>query len=226
MRKKFLIIGFLLISSLISAQIHEVGVFLGGSNYIGDVGSEYYIAPKNFAGGFIYKYNLNPRVALRGTFTYTQLKSDDAKATNIARKMRGYNFSNALKEFAVGVEISYFDYGSHSRTNYATPYILLELAAFNYNVVSEETAPNEYNYTSATSYSIPFGLGYKTRLGFNFALGMEIGARYTFKDDLDYNNLDIPSLNFGNPDSNDWYVFTGINLVYTFGRAACYKKLQ
>jgi hypothetical protein len=29
------------------SQIHEVGVFLGGSNYIGDVGSTNYIAQMN-----------------------------------------------------------------------------------------------------------------------------------------------------------------------------------
>jgi len=225
MEKKFLFIVFLWMTSITSAQIHEAGVFIGGSNYIGDLGSEYYIAPNDFAVGVIYKYNLNPRIALRGTFTYAQITADDTKSKNAARKLRGLNFTNTIKELAIGTEFSFFEYGNGSKNN-STPYILLEFAAFNYKVAKNEVAPNQYNYKNETSYSIPFGLGYKTKLGYNIALGLEVGVRYTFKDNLDYNNKVIPSLQFGNPDNNDWYVFSGINLVYTFGRPACYTKPQ
>jgi hypothetical protein len=41
----------------IHAQIHEIGVFLGGSNYVGDVGSTTYIAPNEPAFGILYKWN-------------------------------------------------------------------------------------------------------------------------------------------------------------------------
>lgn len=225
MVKKILFIALLGITSITNAQIYEAGIFIGGSNYIGDVGSEYYIAPNNFAVGVIYKYNLNSRIALRGTFTYTQIKADDTKSKNAARKLRGLSFTNSIKELAIGTEFSFFEYGNGYKNN-STPYILLEFAAFNYNIVSNETAPNQYNYKNETSYSIPLGLGYKTKLGYNVALGLEIGARYTFVDDIDYNNKSITSLQFGNPNSNDWYVFSGINLVYTFGRPACYTKSQ
>jgi long-subunit fatty acid transport protein len=223
MVKKFLFIALLFTTSICSAQIHEVGVFVGGSNYIGDIGPTNYILPNNFAGGIIYKYNLNPRIALRGTFTYAQITSDDADSDNDARKLRDLNFTNDIKEFAVGVEFSYFEYGSESKSLQHTPYLLLEFAAFNYKTAITETSPNQYNYANKTSYSIPFGIGYKTKIGESFALGLEIGARYTFEDDLDFNNTEIPSLLFGNPNSNDWYVFSGINLVYTFGRPACYN---
>ena len=42
-------------------------------------------------------------------------------------------------------------------------------------------------------------------------------------DDIDFNNDKIDSLNFGNPNTNDWYIFSGFNLVYTFGRPPCYS---
>lgn len=205
-----------------NAQIHETGIFLGGSNYIGDIGATNYILPNNFAGGIIYKYNLNPRIALRGTFTYAQITADDADSKNAGRKLRDLRFTNTIKEMAVGMEFSYFEYGSESKSLQYTPYILIEFAAFNYNVAVRETAPNQYDYESKTSYSIPFGIGYKTKLSESFAVGLEVGVRYTFKDDLDFNNSDIPSLQYGNINSNDWYVFSGVNLVYTFGRPACY----
>lgn len=99
---------------------------------------------------------------------------------------------------------------------------LLEFAVINYKIVDEQTGPQTYSYKPLTTFSIPFGLGYKTKLFDKFALGVEIGMRYTFQDNLDYNNEWIPDLNFGNPNNNDWYVFSGINLVYTFGRPPCY----
>jgi len=224
MKKLLLLITFSWITSTSIAQINEIGIMVGGSNYIGDVGSEYYINPNNFMGGIIYKWNMNPRIAFRGTFTYAQIGADDSKATNQARLNRGLRFTNSIKELAVGMEFNFFEYNLNDYKLTQTPYILLEFAAFNYSIVTNETAPNQYQYANQTSFAIPFGIGYKTKLFQAFAIAFEIRARYTFKDNLDYNNPNINSLNFGNPNSNDWYMLTGISLVYTFGRPACYAS--
>lgn len=173
-------------------------------------------------GGIIYKYNLNPRMALRGTFTYAELSSDDANATNNARQQRSLRFSNTIKELAVGLEYSYFEYNLNTYNQTHTPYILIELAAFNYNTAVNETAPQQYEYNSKTSVAIPFGIGYKFKIARGFAMALEARATYTFTDEIDYNNSEIPSLSFGNPNSNDWYMFTGISFVYAFGRPPCY----
>ena len=167
---------------------------------------------------------MNPRIALRGTFTLTNVSSDDADATNIARYNRGMRFTNSIKELALGVEFNYFEYNLDDYRKTHTPYLLVEFAAFNYNVVSRETAPYQYEYESKTAYAIPFGIGYKTKLVYDFAIALEIRARYTFEDDIDYNNNEINSLRFGNPDSNDWYILTGISLVYSLGRPPCYAN--
>ncbi len=69
-------------------------------------------------------------------------------------------------------------------------------------------------------------VGYKSTLGSKFVIAAEIGARYTFTDNLDGSNPsgsdEIDSLQFGNINNNDWYVFTGITLTYTFGRKPCF----
>lgn len=223
--KKFVLFTAIVFITMTSiAQINEVGLFVGGSNYIGDIGPEYYINPNNITGGVIYKWNLNPRIALRGTFTLTNISSDDADATNKARYNRGMRFTNSIKELAVGVEFNYFEYNLDDYRKTHTPYLLVEFAAFNYNVVSRETEPYQYEYESKTAYAIPFGIGYKTKLVYDFAIALEIRARYTFEDDIDYNNNEINSLKFGNPNSNDWYILTGISLVYSFGRPPCYAN--
>jgi hypothetical protein len=222
MKKIFILIAFSWLTSTLNAQINEIGIMVGGSNYIGDVGSEYYINPNNFMGSLIYKWNKNPRIAFRGTFTYAVLSANDAKATNPERLNRGLRFTNTIKELALGLEFNFFEYNLDDYKYTQTPYILLELAAYNYSVVTKETAPNQYQYGSKTSFAIPFGIGYKTKLFQDFAIAVEVRARYTLNDNLDYNNPDIVNLNFGNPNSNDWYMLTGISLVYTFGRPACY----
>ena len=68
-------------------------------------------------------------------------------------------------------------------------------------------------------------LGYKQSISPNFILAAEIGARYTFSDELDGSVPDADfreQFAFGNTNSNDWYVFTGITLTYTFGKKPCY----
>ena len=59
----------------------------------------------------------------------------------------------------------------------------------------------------------------------NFVLGLEIGARYTFADDIDGSlprNENWLPIQFGNKNNNDWYVFSGLTLTYTFGNKPCF----
>ncbi|SDW43196.1 Outer membrane protein beta-barrel domain-containing protein [Lutibacter oricola] len=222
MKRLIILFTFICVTITSKAQINEFGIMIGGSNYIGDIGSETYIKPNNIMAGVIYKWNMNPRVAFRGTFTYAKISDDDADSNNIARNLRGIQFKNSIKELAVGMEFNFFEYNIDDYRHTQTPYLLFELAAFNYEVIESESSPGNYNYANKTSFAIPFGVGYKTKLIHDFAIAFEVRARYTFKDDIDYNNTKIPALNFGNPNSNDWYMFSGVSLVYTFGRPPCY----
>ncbi len=58
-----------------NAQIHEVGVFIGGSNFIGDVGPTTYVSPNEPAFGLLYN---NPaptnKYVLKSTFFLEPLK--------------------------------------------------------------------------------------------------------------------------------------------------------
>lgn len=204
------------------SQINEIGIFAGGSNYIGDIGRENFIYPNNFMGGVLYKRNVNPRIALRGNFTYAEISADDNDSNNLARYTRGISFTNTIKELAVGLEFNFFEYNLDNFRLTHSPYILLQIGAVNYSVAEEEVGSQQYNYTNKTAFTLPFGVGYKTKLTGSFAMAVELRAQYTFQDDLDYNNSEIDSLSFGNPDDNDWYVLTGISFVYTFGRPPCY----
>jgi len=221
--KKFIIISLFSFTFFGYAQINELGISLAGSNYIGDVGNRNYINPNALAVGLVYKWNVTPRMAYRLDATYIKLASNDANSYNDVRLARGYSFKNSVKELAIGIEFNYYDYSMIKREWRSTPYLIVQIAGFNYNRAVRETTPDNFETESKTGFTIPFGIGYKTTLGRNIGLGFETKFRYSFTDELDYNNPDIPKLSFGNPDSNDWYVTTGITIVFGFGRRGCYS---
>lgn len=224
MRVFILFILFACFATTLQSQTHEIGVFAGGSNYVGDIGSTSFIKPNKLAGGLVYKYNLNPRIALRGTYTYIPIGADDADAEEQTRKNRGFSFTNNIHEFAAGVEFNFFDYNISDYKTTFTPYILAEIAAFNYASPERVNANNNVELKNTFSYTLPVGFGVKGRLDDHFAIAFETGVRFTFIDDLDYTTDKINSLNFeGN--GNDWYMFTGVSIVYSFGRPPCFSGL-
>ena len=128
------------------------------------------------------------------------------------------------------MEFTFWEFDLHDQHNYAiktTPYLFTGLSYFNYNalVLNPNNKIEEYN--SHNSLAIPMVVGIKSAITKQFVLAFEIGARYTFTDDLDGSNPvrdkeEFESLKFGNTNSNDWYVFTGITLTYTFGKNPCF----
>ena len=128
MRKSILLIIFISISSISLGQMYEAGIFIGGSNYVGDIGPTNYINPSKIAGAAFIKYNLNPRIALRATYSYLPIKANDLDADTDFRRDRGMNFSNTINELAVGLEYNFYEYDISSDDKTWTPYILLELA--------------------------------------------------------------------------------------------------
>ena len=47
--------------NLLNSQIYEVGIFTGGSNFIGDVGSTTFVSPEKFTFGGLFRWNRSPR---------------------------------------------------------------------------------------------------------------------------------------------------------------------
>ena len=221
MGKYLTLLLFICITSNCLSQIHEIGFFVGGVNYVGDVGRTNYIHPNDTGVSFLYKYNINPRMAIRGNYSNFSISGDDADSENTIRQQRGFSFKNSINEFAVGIEYNFYEYYFSSKDKFSTPYILVQLAAVDYATPRIQNANGSYLLTRNTSISVPFGLGFKTKLHGKIAFAIETTFRYTFTDELDYTTSKFPELDFGGT-SNDWYMFTGISLVYTFGRPACF----
>jgi hypothetical protein len=213
---------FLLPFFTMNAQIHEVGVFVGGSNYIGDVGLTTYISPNEPAIGILYKWNKSPRHSYRFSYTQSKITANDLDSKEPGRNQRGYRFENSLKEVSLGLEFNFFDFNLHEVKRKFTPYVYSGISYFRYDelyVSSGEIVKD----SGAGSFAIPMILGIKSNVSPHFIIGLEVGTRYTFTDNLDGSNPKNNSLlKFGNINNNDWYVFSGLTLTYTFGNKPCY----
>lgn len=224
--KKFFYLLFVTFSYGISySQIHEIGFFAGGSNFIGDVGPTTYIDPNKMAFGILYKLNKSPRHAYRFSYTQSILQSNDSKSNEGSRMQRGYSFANDIKELSAGLEFNFFDFNLHESKIKVTPYVF---SGINY-IFHDELYVNNIGATNeektVNSFAIPMIVGIKSTLSRRFIIGLEVGARYTFTDNLDGSHPETPALQqyrFGNINNMDWYVFSGLTLTYTFGEKPCY----
>jgi hypothetical protein len=224
MKKTTYLISFIFLFQIARAQNHEIGVFAGGSNYIGDVGRTNYIYPRKIAFGVLYKWNVNPRYAWRFSILTSKVGGNDYASSNKARTDRGYYFENSVIEASAGFEFNFFDFDLNERPFVSTPYLYTGLSYFtsdDYYVVNKKYLSSG----NSGGLALPIIAGYKVKITDSFILGVEAGARYTFTDDLDGStpkNGNLKNLQFGNINSNDWYVFTGLTLTYTFGQKPCY----
>ncbi|WP_220764947.1 DUF6089 family protein [Flavobacterium sp. UMI-01] len=224
MTKKISLLISFLVSTAMYSQIHEVGVFLGGSNYIGDVGPTTYIAPNELALGLLYRWNKSPRHSYRISYTLSNLSANDLDSDEGSRNLRGYHFENNIKEVSLGLEFNFFDFNLHQIGNKTTPYVYSGISYTRYSSLFFSGGQERTDSRRGT-IAIPMTVGIKSKLNRNFIIGIEVGARYTMADDIDGSNpknQNLSQLRFGNINNNDWFVFSGITLTYTFGEKPCY----
>ena len=211
------------------AQTYEIGVFAGGANMIGDVGRTNYILPSGSAFGGIFKWNAGKRYAWRASVLYGEVTADDNKSHMQSRQQRGYVVDNSILEFSAGLEINFVEYNLHKLGPAFTPYLYTGVTYFRYDFNYIDALQMQDINQKEGSFAIPMTVGAKYRLNQFLILGAEIGARYTFTDNLDASNPEgsnFEQFRFGNILSDDWYVFTGITLTYTFGRKPCQDCFQ
>jgi hypothetical protein len=186
------------------AEKAELGVFLGGSYYTGDLNRLGHFRQLSFAGGGLFKYNVNPRLALRGTAFYGKVKGDDGLAKLPYFQNRNLNFNSILLEGAFGLEFNYLSYINGRKPGqryWFSPYMFIQLGVFYFNPKTDlngstyELQPlgtegqgtilsNRRNYRRIQP-AIPLGLGIKVNLTKRVQLSLEYSIRITFTDYLD-----------------------------------------
>jgi hypothetical protein len=208
------------------AQTYEAGIFAGTSNVIGDVGSTQYIQFTDVTIGGIFKWNRSPRHSFRASVISANMVGDDNDSDDISRDLRGLKYNYSMIEASIGVEYTFWEWELYSGRPQIVPYLYTGLTAFHYDLFALNNTNQLEAYGETTDIAIPIIFGVKTNITPKLILAAEIGARYTFSDNLDGSNpvrsKDFDNLKFGNVNNNDWYVFSGVTLTYAFGRKPCY----
>ena len=234
MSRKIILLIFFFSTVHIFSQDNEIGIFAGGSNYIGDVGPTTYISPfsynasTNYVGGVIFRKNFNERISARAKLNYSKIgSSDNWPQTADYRQQRGKYFKNTIVEIGLGIDFNFFEFDVYESSLQMTPYISTGISFFEYDTLKYDKSESmATQYGDATSISIPITLGYKIKPLKDFIVAFEITANHSFTDNLDGSRPDkkflISTDYFGSTLSKDWYVFSGISITYLFGKKKCY----
>jgi hypothetical protein len=179
----------------------EIGVFGGGSFYMGDLNPNVPFLQTNIAYGVLARYALGSRWAAKVHLYKGILNGDDSKSNFLPE--RSLKFNSSIWELGGVGEFNFLPYFTGSLKNYFTPYIFggaallyhrpkvgrLDLRDFNTEgqenaTLLEPSNPEERRYSYFT-LSIPFGVGVKYSFSKRIAVTIEWGMRKTFTDYID-----------------------------------------
>ncbi len=207
--KKYVFIFIITVFSVFPAlaQKHtksaEIGIFLGGSYYIGDLNPlihfNQFTKP---AGGIVFRYNFNPRLSARANVLFGGIQADDSYSASAAQQQRNLNFKSPIIEASAQLEFNFLDYEIGNEKRKFSPYIFLGIGVFQFNphgeingnwVALQPLGTEGQGLDGGASNrkykliqpSIPFGVGIKTNLSNSIGLSIEWGMRKTFTDYLD-----------------------------------------
>ncbi|UBZ07768.1 DUF6089 family protein [Salegentibacter mishustinae] len=233
MRYILVVVILLVFAPKTNSQTFEVGPYIGGANYIGDVGRTNFVLPNSLVGGALLKWNRSPRHAFRFSLLYAEINADDADSNDSRRASRGYSFSNTIAEASLGIEFNFWSFDLHEGHPQSTPYLYTGITYFRADhLLLDANFPSGdlENQGANWDFAIPVVFGYKESITRHIVGALEVGVRYTFTDNLDgswpeeiFGNR-MPQREFGNRNTNDWYVFTGVNFTFSWGREPCYSR--
>ena len=211
--KHLLFFVILLLPLGLIAQQYEVGLLFGASTYQGDIAptaQKLSLNDLHPSLGIFGRYNVNPFITARASFSYGKISGNDAQADDEGRKQRNLSFQSKLYEFALTGEINIFGYQAEGLQKRFSPYIFGGIAVFHFNPEANyqgqlvelqplgtegqgmEDFPEKYKLTQ---FAIPMGAGVKVAVGERLNIGLEAGVRKTFTDYLD--DISTDYVNYG-----------------------------
>ncbi|MBK7310392.1 MAG: hypothetical protein IPI93_06260 [Sphingobacteriaceae bacterium] len=175
----------------------EIGVFLGGSYYIGDINTFKHFVYSKPAAGIFFRYTTNYRYAFRFGFNYGRIAAADSKSKSADQLLRNASFRSDIYELHILSEFNFVEYRIGHNKHYFTMFIFAGVAGFHHNPQANidngrgwQTLQNIHTEGQKKGYplyqfSIPFGIGFKYNLWDFMGIGLEWGPRKTFTDYLD-----------------------------------------
>ncbi len=199
--KLLLTLSVLFIGLAAHAQDKEFGIYLGTTQYQGDLSKDQITLNQTKPGfGILGRYYINPRFDINAGVYLGWISGSDANYANTNHGPRNLAFQSIVGELHGTLEYNLLPYISNSKKYRFTPVLFAGLALFyfnptdtlngkTYNLRQYTTegqglpgGPAEY---SQIQLSIPMGIAFKYSLGNFWNLGLEFGLRKTFTDYLD-----------------------------------------
>jgi len=201
-------------SSSFAQKSTELGLFLGGATYFGEINRIREFYQPNPAIGIVARRSINPHYSYKIMLAGTQLSASDANFIKQSsyKQFRNSSMSNPLVDLIIQCEYNFYPITySKDRDNF-TPYVHLGLGTF----AAIETNP-------MVQASIPFGAGIKFKLAKKLEIRLEYIFHKTFTDDLDKipyetNSGDYKFRQLSQKNNKDNYSIYGISLLYTIKR--------
>src|ERR1035438_3136803 len=120
-----------------SAQRHELGFFVGASDYNGDLNPGFlnfkFLHP---AGGVIYRFNKNKHFSYKLDALFGTVSADDALSNDVFQQNRNLSFSSSIQEVSGELEFNFFPYEAGTDNTYFTPYMFAGITIFHFNPTS------------------------------------------------------------------------------------------
>ena len=211
MLKKIFLILFLIIglNHLSFSQYNlDIGVSLGASGYLGEIGGTGYES-KGFvgdlilkqtnisAGGFI-RYKINPRLALNSSLDYTRIGADDANSLSGPRYWRNLRFTNNIFEISSKFELILFQISDLGGAGtYKTNMDVFAHAGISFFYHNPKGSKNGYSWVNlrplktegfsykSIAFATPIGGGINITYNRYTRFGLVLNYRQTFTDYLD-----------------------------------------
>jgi len=187
--------SFVLLSLVSTSQGLHLNLFLGTSNYQGDLQDKAFsFNQAHLAGGLGLSYDVTNHFSIRTIFKIGKISASDEKGRNKARNL---DFSSQLTEGDLDLQYFITTLGQHT----LTPYVFAGVALYHFDPYTTDSTGRKYYLKplstegegiipgiekyNLTQVSIPFGAGVKMPLSDNINVGFEIGFRKSFTDYLD-----------------------------------------
>lgn len=186
----------------VSQRTADYGASVGMVTYLGEYNPLNILYRPGPAAQFFYRYNFNPRQAVR------------------ANLMGGYltPLGSPIGELGATYEFNFFPYSTfRSRRVDYTPYIAAGAA---FSAVYNQVAVADGSKSFHPFFSIPFSAGFKVNVANHLGVEFEYGFRKTFYDKFDgqYEVMtpgDTPApVDQSWTHNNDWYSFMGISVTW------------
>ncbi len=206
MKRLLLIVSILLAGVTAKAQSSEIGLCGGVSFYMGDLNPKKVFGGSRPAGGVMFRYNINPRLAFKATALFGTLQASDA--TTGGDLARNLSFRSPISELSAQIELNFLKLFNERGENPFSPYLFLGVGVFAFNPQAElngiwydlqplGTEGQDMNVKDAsgkmydqkryslTNFCIPFGIGMRVNFLKYYCVGLEWGFRKTFTDYID-----------------------------------------